>query len=156
MECADYFAVMDDIDRKIASLLAEDARRSLADIGSVVDLSPSAVNERIRRLTASGAIKRFTVDADPAAFGREVLAFIFVGLNYKAGEGDFKAFIATCPCVMDCHHVTGVWSYLLKIRVASLAEVEGFLQHLKERRFLARSETMLALSTITEKPFTPV
>ena len=146
---------MDEIDRKITCLLAEDARRSLADIGSVVDLSPSAVNERIRRLTSSGAIRRFTVEADPAAFGQDILAFIFVALNYEAGEAAFKAFITACPNVMDCHHVTGGWSYLLKIRVASLAEVEDFLQQLKDRRFLARSETMLALSTVAEKPFAP-
>lgn len=147
---------MDEVDRKITALLAEDARRSLADVGSVVELSPSAVNERIRRLTASGAIRRFTVDADPVAFGQDVLAFVFVALNYEAGEGAFKEFITACPNVLDCHHVTGGWSYLVKIRVGSLGEVEGFLQQLKERRFLARSETMLALSTLLEKPFAPV
>lgn len=152
---ADYFAAMDEIDRKIACLLAEDARRSLADIGGVVDLSPSAVNERIRRLTASGAIQRFTVEADPLAFGQDVLAFVFVALNYEAGEAAFKDFIAACPNVLDCHHVTGGWSYLIKIRVATLSGVEDFLQQLKKRRFLARSETMLALSTVTEKPFKP-
>lgn len=146
---------MDEIDRKITRLLAEDARRSLADIGSAVSLSPSAVNERIRRLVAAGAIRRFTVEADPAAFGREVLAFVFVGLNYEAGEEEFKAFVGASPGVMDCHHVTGGWSYLIKLRAASLAEVEAFLQALKARRFLARSETVLALSTVTEKSFTP-
>lgn len=146
---------MDEIDRKITCLLAEDARRSLADIGSAVGLSPSAINERIRRLTAAGAIRRFTVEADPQAFGQGVLAFIFVALNYEAGEEDFKAFMAASPNVMDCHHVTGGWSYLVKLRAGSLGEVEAFLQALKARRFLARSETMLALSTVTEKPFVP-
>src|SRR6218665_528764 len=146
---------MDETDRKIIGLLAEDSRRALADIGGWVGLSPSAVNERIRRLVASGAIRRFTVDVDPAALGQEVLAFVFVGLNYDAGEEDFRAFIAALPCVMDCHHVTGGWSYLIKLRVSSLADVEGFLQSLKERRYLARSETMLALSTVAEKSFLP-
>lgn len=146
---------MDENDRKISNLLAEDSRRSLADIGSAVGLSPSAVNERIRRLVATGAIRRFTVEAEPDAFGRSVLAFIFVGLNYEAGEDDFKAFVGASPNVMDCHHVTGSWSYLIKLRVGSMAEIEQFLQALKERRFLARSETMLALSTVVEKPLLP-
>lgn len=146
---------MDEIDRKIVELLAEDARRSLADIGGVVALSPSSVNERIRRLVTAGAIRRFTVDAEPEAFGFGILAFVFVGLNYDAGEEAFKAFVAACPNVLDCHHVTGEWSYLLKVRATSLSDVERFLQSLKDRRFLSRSETMIALSSVCERPFIP-
>lgn len=150
----EYIAAMDAIDRKIISLLAQDARRSLADMGEAVGLSPSAVNERIRRLTASGAIRRFTVDADPAALGLGVTAFVLVALDYEAGEEVFKAFVADHPSVAECHHVTGAWSYLLKIRVADLAALELFLAELKTRRFLARSETMVALSTAVERGFT--
>ena len=155
MKNAEYNAVMDEIDRKIIELLAEDARRALADIGAVVGLSPSSVNERIRRLVASGAIRRFTVDADPAALGLPVLAYVFVGLNYEAGEAAFKAFVSSAPEVVECHHMTGGWSYLIKLRVDSLMGVEAFLQQLKERRFLARSETMISLSTVCERGFVP-
>ena len=152
---AAYTVAMDTLDKKITALLAEDARRSLADMGEAVGLSPSAVNERIRRLTASGAIKRFTVDADHAALGLGVTAFVLVGLDYDAGEEAFKAFVAAHPSVAECHHVTGGWSYLLKVRLADLAGVEAFLAELKARRFLARSETMIALSTAVERGFTP-
>jgi len=145
---------MDKIDLKITTLLAEDARRSLADMGEAVGLSPSAVNERIRRLTASGAIRRFTVDADPVALGLGVTAFILVALDYEAGEEAFRAFAAAHPSVAECHHVTGGWSYLLKVRLADLAALEAFLAELKARRFLARSETMIALSTAVERGFT--
>lgn len=145
---------MDKIDLKITTLLAEDARRSLADMGEAVGLSPSAVNERIRRLTASGAIRRFTVDADPAALGLGVTAFVLIGLDYEAGEEAFRAFAAAHPSVAECHHVTGGWSYLLKVRLADLAALEAFLAELKVRRFLARSETMIALSTAVERGFT--
>ena len=151
----EYNAVMDEIDRKIIELLAEDARRALADIGAVVGLSPSSVNERIRRLVASGAIRRFTVDADPAALGLPVLAYVFVGLNYEAGEAAFKAFVSAVPEVVECHHMTGGWSYLIKLRVDSLHGIESFLEQLKEQRFLARSETMISLSTVCERGFVP-
>lgn len=69
---------MDDIDLKIIGLLAMDAKRSLTDIGGSVGLSPSSVNERIRRLTASGAIRQFTVDLDPAAMGAQTLVFVWI------------------------------------------------------------------------------
>ena len=58
---------MNHIDRKIISLLGDDARRSLADVCGKVSLSPSAVNERIRKLAAGSVIRRYTVDIAPSA-----------------------------------------------------------------------------------------
>ncbi len=138
---------MDEMDRKIIELLAADARRSLADIGGAAGLSPSAVNERIRRLAGSGALRRFTVDVEPEALGLPVLAFVWVGLAPGADEAAFRAFAAGHPAIGECHHVTGPWSYLVKIRAASLAGVEAFLAELKAGGFLARSETVIALSS---------
>jgi len=142
---------MDFIDRKIIALLAEDARRSLADIGEHVELSPSAINERIRRLAASGAIRRFTVDADPEALGFPVLAFVFLALAPEGDEEAFRRFAASHPAVLECHHVTGGWSYLLKVRLPAIGDIEAFLSLLKARRYLARSETMIALSSAVER-----
>lgn len=144
---------MESSDRKIINLLAEDARRSLASIGEVVGLSASAVNERIRRLVAIGAIRRFTVDVDPAALDLPITAFVLVALNYDAGEDAFKAAIKAHPAVLECHHVTGDWSYMLKIRTADLGGIEAFLTDLKAGRFVARSETIIALSTACERSF---
>lgn len=150
-----YLAVMDEIDRKIIGLLASDARRSLADIGGSVGLSPSSVNERIRRLTASGAIRRFTVEVDPAALGLETLAFVWVALREDADEAAFRRHAGMDPAILECHHVTGGWSYLLKLRVRSMAEIEGFLADLKSRKFLGRSETAIALSSSVAGAFVP-
>lgn len=144
---------MDDTDRKIIRLLTEDSRRSLADIGALTGMSASAINERIRRLAASGAIRRFTIDADPKALGFGVLAFVWVGLSGNANEDLFQAFAADHPAVCECHHVTGSWSYLVKIRVASLDEIEVFLTDMKQQGFLASSETIIALSTVVDGPF---
>lgn len=138
---------MDEIDRKIIGILAHDARRSLADIGAEVGLSASAVNERIRRLSASGAIRRFTIDADPEVLGRPVLVFLWVALRPDADEAAFRAFAAAHPEVGECHHVTGPWSYLLKLRLVALAGIEGFLDELKVLGVMARSEAVLALSS---------
>jgi len=141
---------MDAIDRKIIEILAEDARRSLTDIGAAVELSPSAVNERIRRLVANGVIRNFTLEVDHRALGLDVLAFVWVGLAPHADEAAFRAFMADHPAVAECHHVTGAWSYCVKVRMPSLGDLEPFLAELKRQRFLARSETVIALSTVRE------
>lgn len=146
---------MDMIDRMIITLLGEDARRSLADIGGVVGLSASAVNERIRRLVATGAIRRMTVDADPAALGLPILAFVWVALAPGADEAAFRAFAAADPAIAECHHVTGGWSYLVKVHAGSLSEIEGFLSALKDQGFVARTETIIALSSVVAGPYMP-
>ncbi|MCF3935153.1 Lrp/AsnC family transcriptional regulator [Acuticoccus sp. M5D2P5] len=138
---------MDDLDRKIIDLLSADARRSLADIGGTVGLSPSSVNERIRRLTAAGAIRRFTVELDPAAMGLDTLVFVWIALREDADEAAFRRYAEAEPAILECHHVTGGWSYLMKIRVGETASIEGVLANLKGRKFLGRSETVIALSS---------
>ncbi|MNU05596.1 AsnC family protein [compost metagenome] len=62
--------------------------------------------------------------------------------------------MADHPSVAECHHVTGAWSYCVKVRMPSLGDIEPFLAELKRRRFLARSETVIALSTVRDTQFT--
>jgi len=146
---------MDAVDHKIIEMLAMDARRSLADIGETVGLSPSSVNERMRRLTANGSIRRFTVDVDPHALGLPVLAFLWVALKPDADEVAFRAYAAAHASIVECHHVTGVWSYLIKVRVTSLPGLETFLEELKWHSFLGQSETVIALSSPVPGGFVP-
>jgi len=150
-----YFVVMDDIDRKIVELLSSDAKRSLADIGGSVGLSPSSVNERIRRLTTSGIIRRFTVELDPETLGLGTLVFVWIALREDADEAAFRRYAGTNQAILECHHVTGGWSYLVKLRVPAAPEVEAFLAELKARKFLGRSETVIALSSPVAGAFVP-
>ena len=146
---------MDEIDVRIINLLATDARRALADIGGLVGLSASSVNERMRRLVALGAIRRFTVEVDPVAAGVPVLVFVWLALREDADEAAFRAHAAAHEAILECHHVTGGWSYLIKLRVAGIGEIEGFLAGLKSGGFLGRSETVLALSSPVPGVFVP-
>ncbi|MBZ4022975.1 AsnC family transcriptional regulator [Rhodobacter sp. TJ_12] len=144
---------MDEIDRKICTLLSDDARRSMAQIGALVGLSSSAVNDRLRRLGERGVVRRYLADLAPEMLGLPVSGFVWVALAETADEAEFRRFIAARPEVTACHHVTGPWSYLVQVRVASLAAVEDFLALLKDGGWIARSETQLALSTVVAPPF---
>ena len=118
-----------------------------------VGLSPSAVNDRLRRLIERGVLRRTRADVDPEAVGLPVAAFVWIALAEGIDEAAFRAAIAENTAVTACHHVTGGWSYLVQIRVASLVAVEEFLVALKRAGWIARTETMLALSTVVEPPF---
>lgn len=145
--------IMDETDRNICALLGEDARQSMAQLGVRVGLSSSAVNDRLRRLLDRGVLRGLRADVDPEAVGLPVAAFVWIALAEGIDEAAFRAAIAENTAVTACHHVTGGWSYLVQIRVASLGAVEDFLAALKRAGWIARTETMLALSTVVEPPF---
>jgi len=72
-----------------------------------------------------------------------------------ADEAEFRVYAASQSAIAECHHVTGQWSYLVKVHVGSLAEIETFLATMKQNGFLARTETIIALSSVVPGPFMP-
>ncbi|WP_029008905.1 Lrp/AsnC family transcriptional regulator [Azospirillum halopraeferens] len=148
---------MDDIDRKIADIAQRDGRASYAEIGATVGLSVSAVNERLKKLQAAGVITGWGARVAPGALGLDVLAFVQVLLERPEHDAPFRAAMMAAPAVQECHHVTGEWSYLLKVRVAGTADLERFLANtLKAQPGVVRSHTVIALSSPKETPILPV
>lgn len=148
---------MDSIDRKIVGLIQADARQSYADIGAAVGLSVSAVNERLKKLERSGAIRGWTALVDPAAAGCGVLAYVQVLIERPEHEAAFLALVQSEPAIQECHHVTGDWSYLLKVRVADMAGLEALLaQRIKTLPGIPRSHSVVVLSSAKETPVMPV
>lgn len=141
---------MDQIDRILIALLQQDGRLSQATLAARTGLSQSAVNERLKRLTASSAVK-IVGQADPQAVDMTLLAFIFVALDTPSRDDGFRAAMAAEPSVLECHHITGDWSYLLKVRAGSVAGLEALISdRVKRLPGIVRSHTMLALSTAKE------
>lgn len=153
---------MDAIDRKILIELQRDADLPYAELGSRVGLSASAINERLKRLKAGGQLRRLTAEIDPAAFGLNLLAFLLVRLDRSADEEAFRAAMAQAPQVLECHHITGQYSYLLKLRLRQAADLERFLSaEVKPIPGVAATETIIALSSVKDggdlaDPETPV
>ncbi|UKJ72497.1 Lrp/AsnC family transcriptional regulator [Azospirillum brasilense] len=148
---------MDDIDRKIIAHIQQDGRASYADIGTAAGLSVSAVNERLKKLQANGVIQGWGARLSPKAAGLDVLAFVEVLLDRPAHDAPFRDAMRATPAVQECHHVTGDWSYLLKVRVADTEALERFLSdRLKALPGVVRSHTVIALSSVKETPILPI
>ena len=74
-----------------------------------------------------------------------------MGWSDGAVEADFLTRIAAADQVLECHHVTGGWNYLLKVRVADTRALEAFLGTvLKQVKGLQRTETLIVLSSPKE------
>jgi len=142
---------MDGLDRKIIHLLQADGERPLAALGRAIGLSVSAVNERVKKLKSSGALIAIQARANPEALGLDILAFVHVLMDKPAGEGEFIRRMREMPEVLECHHVTGDYSYLLKLRARDPAHLEQLIgRRIKPIAGVARTHSIIALSTAKE------
>lgn len=142
---------IDEIDRKLIAILQEDDRLPVAEIGKRLSVPPSTLNDRIRRLVRNGTISGFHARISPEKVGLDLLAFIFVGWSDQQTEQDFLRRIGDAPQVQECHHVTGAWNYLMKVRLPRTKDLESFLADvIKDVPGLQRTETIIVLSSAKE------
>ena len=123
-----YPASMDEIDRRILNVLHDHGRVSNADLAAAVGLSPSPCLRRVRRLEAAGVIRGYRAVIDPAAIGRGLRVIVGVRLARHALK-DVQAFekaVVALPGVVETHHVTGNFDYLVHVEVADLGAYEEF------------------------------
>ena len=143
--------MLDEIDRTLLSVLQRDGQVSYAELGARVGLSASAVNDRLKRLKAKGVLLRITAEVAPVALGREFLVFLLVELGDLRHEPEFLARMQAQPEVLECHHVAGDYSYLLKLRLSGTGHLERFLSgQVKSVGGIQRTHSIIALSTVKE------
>lgn len=148
---------MDEFDKKILAHIQVNGRASYAAIGAAAGLSVSAVNERLKKLEKQGAITGWRAEIDPVAVGCEVLAFVYVMIERPEHEAAFLELVRDEPAIQECHHVTGDWSYLLKVRAASLKSLEDLLvRRIKALPGIPRSQTSIVLSSAKETAALPI
>ena len=137
---------LDDLDRAVLRLLAEDGRRSYADLARDTGLSTSAVHQRVRRLEQRGAIAGYRAVVDPVAAGLPLSAFISIQAIDPAAPDDAPERLRHLEAVEACHSVAGTESYILKVRVAGPAELEQLLQEVRAAAAVS-TRTTVVLST---------
>lgn len=117
---------MDKIDRKILSLLQENARYPLKYLAQKVFLSSPAVSTRIERMEKAGIITGYHATIDPVALGYHITAFINLTLDPKQ-KNEFYPYVTDCPNVLECNCVTGTYSIMLKVAFPSTMELDTFI-----------------------------
>ena len=141
---------LDATDRTLLGALAEDAARSYAELGALVNLSPPAVHQRVRRLRAEGCIRGTVALVDGAAVGRPLLAFVNLETEGWGAKGELRALLEL-PEIEEMHTVTGDACVLLKVRVGDGGALEGLLARLYEIPGVRGSRTQVVLSTYLER-----
>ena len=137
---------MEDIDLKIVSLLARNGRMSFTELARQTGLSVSAAQQRVRRLERRGVIKGYAALVNPDDAGLPLTAFISIKPFDPAAPDDTPERLAHLAAIEACHSVAGDENYILKVRVASPADLENLLQEIRTAASVS-TRTTIVLST---------
>ena len=122
----------------------------MADIADKVELSTPAVMERVKKLEAGGVIKGYQALIDGKKVGKDVAAFIGVSIGHQRDIDAFAAQMLRYQDVLECHHVTGDESFILKVKSANTGSLERLLGEIRSVEGVTRTVTKIVLSTAKE------
>ena len=142
--------MLDNIDLKILSILQNNGRCHLAEIAKEVDLSSPAVMERVKKLETSGIIKGYQAVLDPKKVGKDVTAFVGVSVAHQKYIDGFAATMMRQSDVLECHHVTGEESFILKVKTTNTDSLEKLLGDIRSLEGVTGTVTKMVLSSVKE------
>lgn len=142
---------MDRTDLKILEILQENCRVSLRDIARLVGLSSPSVVDRIRKLENKGILKGYRAIVDAKRVGKDITAFIGVSVSHPQQIVDFEQEIAKVRDVLECHHVTGEHTFMLKVKTENTSNLENLISRIRSIPGVTRTLTSVVFSTPIEK-----
>ena len=143
---------MEDLDRQILQLLADDGRRSYTDLAKDTGLSVSAVHQRVRRLEQRGLLRGYRAVIDADEVGLPLTAFVSIKPIDPAAPDDAPDRLAHLTAIEACHSVAGDESYILKVRVASPAALESLLQEIRAAASVSTRTTVVLSTPFEDRP----
>jgi Lrp/AsnC family leucine-responsive transcriptional regulator len=149
--------MIDVTDARILKILQENARTSNAEIARQVDLAPSAVFERIRKLEERGVIEGYTARVNARAVGLPLLSFIFVRDEERPGVERTSRLVSEIPEVLEVHHVAGEDCLLVKVRTTDTDALGRLLRdRLGRIPTITTTRTTIVLGTVKESSELPL
>jgi Lrp/AsnC family transcriptional regulator, leucine-responsive regulatory protein len=144
--------ILDKTDLHILRLMQENARISNAELARELDMAPSGMLERVKKLEQKNVILQYTTRINPGALQQKMLAFVFMKAADGPGCNDTAKELAKIPEVQEVHHIAGDDCYLVKVRTYDSAS----LMHLMRNNFskipnLLSTRTTIVLETVKEQ-----
>ena len=143
---------MEKLDRRILALLARDGRMSYTDIGKETGLSTSAAQQRVRRLEQRGVIKGYNARINPNDIGLMLTAFVAIKPLEAAQPDDHPERLRQLDEIVSCYAVAGEANYLLKVQVASTAELENLLSRIRAVGGVSTHSTIVLSTPYEDRP----
>ena len=143
--------MLDNLDKSLLRALQADGRLSNVELARKISLSPPAAHARLRRLEKDGYIRQYTPIVDREKAGYDLLCFIHISLQmHQVTQVEkFREATRKMPEVLECHHITGEYDYLLKVVLHNRKDLERFVvDKLTPIPGVARIHTSLVLAEV--------
>jgi DNA-binding Lrp family transcriptional regulator len=150
---------LDTLDKSVLRALQLDGRLSNVELAQKVSLSPPAALNRLRRLEKDGYIRRYTAVVDREKAGYDLLCFVHISLQMHQLEQveKFRKLMRQMPEVLECHHITGEYDYLLKVALRNSKDMERFVvDRLTPIHGVSRIHTSLVLTEVKSTTALPL
>jgi DNA-binding Lrp family transcriptional regulator len=151
--------MLDDLDKALLRALQADGRLSNVELARKISLSPPATHTRLKRLEKDGYIRQYSAVVDREKAGYDLLCFIHISLQMHQVEQVDKFREAThhMPEVLECHHITGEYDYLLKVALKNRKDLERFVvDKITPIPGVARIHTSLVLAEVKSTTALPL
>lgn len=121
--------ILDAVDKALLRALQKDGRLSNVELARRINLSPPATLARTKRLEKDGYIRQYTAVVDSDKAGYDLLCFIHISLQMHqvTQVESFREATRRMPEVLECHHITGEYDYLLKVVLKNRKDLEKFV-----------------------------
>ena len=143
---------MDDVDRALLAALQADATQPYTALGRAAGLSAGSAHERVRKLRERGVVRRTTVDIDPVAVDRGMLAFVMLPADAWMGDTPTRAALAGIPEIQEAHVIAGSASLLVKVRTSTPEHLQAVLRRLFTVEGVTGTQAVVVLETFFERP----
>ena len=122
---------MDSTDKEILRHLQQDALLTTKELASRLNLSPTPVYERVRRLEKDGVIKKYVALVDREKVSKDLMVFCSIRLKEHAQQAGAKFVeeIVALDEVQECYNISGDYDFMLKIVVHDMREYQAFLMN---------------------------
>ena len=143
---------LDQLDRKILRLIAEDARIPFLEVARECKVSGAAIHQRIQKLTNLGILKGSQFIIDPEKIGYETCAYM--GLNLKNPEKFDEAVEALkkSPEIVECHFTTGEYDLFIKLYARNNHHLLNIIHNKLQTLGLARSVSLISYNAVIDRP----
>ncbi|MFO7702078.1 Lrp/AsnC family transcriptional regulator [Psychroflexus maritimus] len=142
---------LDTIDFKILNQLRNDAKLTTKHLALQVNLSPTAVFERIKKLERNQVIAGYQAKINPFKVNLSFLAFCMVQLEKHTQEylNVFESEVNQLEAVVECNHVSGSYDYLLKVRVKDMDAYREFIvTKLTKIPYIANTQSAFSMKVV--------
>jgi len=144
--------ILDKIDLSILRLMQENARISNADMARELNMAPSGVLERVKKLEHKNVILQYTTRLNPAPLQQKLLAFVFMKAADGLGCSTTGKELAKIPEVQEVHSIAGEDCYLVKIRTADSASLMDLMRNqFSKIPNILSTRTIIVLETVKEQ-----